>query len=436
MRLALIVLLLLPFLPSGQPRLRVTPAAPLDGEMIHVRVSGARPGQVLTLTARSAGGPTGRFEAQASFRADRWGRLDLERQAPIAGDYPGVDPRGLFWSQRPVTADWAKPAPDTVALDLSSAGVALGQAGVTLRPAEPDIARLEVRQAGLVGALYARKGTRHRPVVVLLHGSEGGFDFADWLGPRLASEGYAVFGLVYFAPGPRPVAGAPTALNGIPLEQLVRVRTWLAGRPQADVERFAVVGGSKGGELALVLAATYPWIDAVVAFTPSDLVTQGFQYGSGEVGMGSSWSLGGRDLAFLPQTGLKDEIAKYRVPGGQVRLADVRRANLAAASPELLAAARIRVEDSRAALLLLGGADDQTADSGTAVSAIAARLGSRPRFEWVVYPGAGHLIVGTGWRPTTTHNLGASQDGGSPAADARAQADGWLRMLRFLRRYL
>jgi dienelactone hydrolase len=223
------------------------------------------------------------------------------------------------------------------------------------------------------------------------------------------------------------------------VELVEKARSWLARRPEADVRRLAILGASMGGEFALVAASHFPWIRAVAAFTPSAFVTQGFAFGTGEQGLGSSWTVAGRPLAFLPQTGMAGEIAKYRLPGGEVRLASIRRAALKAASPGAIAAATIKVERSRAAFLLAGGGDDQTGASGDSVARIAERLRDHhyPRpVEVLIYPEAGHLIVGTGWLPTTSHNSGPSQDGGNAEADAKAQEDSWFKMLAFFRREL
>jgi len=51
-------------------------------------------------------------------------------------------------------------------------------------------------------------------------------------------------------------------------------------------------------------------------------------------------------------------------------------------------------------------------------------------------PGAVHDLAGTGWRPTTTDNTDPIQDGGTPEADAHAQAESWTKMLDFLNREL
>lgn len=440
---------------QAAPRIELQPAQALEGDPVSIRVTGARPGEMLTLHARSevkgASGQMRGFYGWASFKADGRGTVDLASSAPVAGTYQGADLRGLFWSERLIDKDagaQAKAAAlglaapggeDRFALSLEADGQVVEAATLTLRPALPDVERREVRQGGLIGAFYFRKGMKHAPVVVILHGSEGGFDYGDWLGPRLASRGYAAFAPVYYAPPPRPVEGAPKTVNLVPVEILEQARAWLAAQPEADVERFGVVGASMGGELALLEAATYPWLDVVVAFVPSDLVTQGFSWGDGEVGMSSAFSIGGKPLAYLPQTGQREEVANYRVPGGKVFMARVRKANLARATPQELEAARIKLENSHAELLLLGGMDDQTGDSGASVLRAKQRMAREPYahgFEAVAYPEAGHLIVDTGWRPTTTHNAGPSQDGGTPEADARAQADGWSRMLEVLKRRL
>ena len=54
----------------------------------------------------------------------------------------------------------------------------------------------------------------------------------------------------------------------------------------------------------------------------------------------------------------------------------------------------------------------------------------------LVHPRAGHAISGHGWSPTTTYNDGLIKFGGQPDADAQAQAEGWPRLLAFLREAL
>jgi dienelactone hydrolase len=437
-------------------RLVLAPERVLEGESVEFRVEGLRPGSLVTLYSQSVVLRDGQKRprgANATFKADERGVVDPASAAPTEGSYQGPDLRGLFWSQAaapekppqggPGVPQGGLPEPqslstDTVALTVVQGGVVLDTRVLTFLPHNGDVLQEDVREAGLVGRFYSQRGATARPVVVILSGSEGGLSFADALGPKLAARGYAAFGLAYFAPPPG-IEGVPTALHRIPVELLEKARSWLAGRSEADVARFGVVGGSKGGELALVLASTFDWIDAVVAFAPADRVWQGFRYGSGEDGMGSSWTRGGIDLPFVPEIGLRDELVQGRKPGGEIRLARVRRASFASAGPETLAAARIPIERSRAALLLVGGGDDEVADSGPCVERLKEMLDkaryARP-YQALVYPEAGHAVFGTGWRPTTMSNAGPFKDGGTPEADAHAQADSWARMLEFLQREL
>jgi dienelactone hydrolase len=436
---------------AESPQLQISPTILLEGDLVSIRITGLKPGSTATLYAQSAQPGDNRvapFSGTATYIANADGIVDLATAAPVRGYYQGADLRGLFWSQKPLDND---PEGQTAlkALQLGPSTVDAGQVIVTLEQSgirdrktlslltsDPAVVREDVRADGLVGRFFHRRSTQRAPAIVVLGGAEGGLIFSDLIGPQLAARGYAVLGVGYFAPASNPIAGLPTALNRIPVEILERSRDWLRARPEADVQRFGVVGASKGGEFALVLASIYDWIGAVVAFVPSDTVWQGFEYGAPEDSMGSSWSRHGVDLPFLPQTGQRQEIIRGRQPGAApIELARVSKSNRATASVERIAAATIPVERSKAALLLVGGGDDRTGDSGASVDRITRRLEQSHYqfpYEVLLYPGAGHGIVGSGWRPTTTHNTGVFNDGGTPEADARAQADAWTKMLAFL----
>jgi dienelactone hydrolase len=431
-------------------RLYVQPAQALEGDVVSVVAAGLSPGTLVTLHVQSLAGDEKRaFYGEADFKADKNGRVDLATATAIRGYYHGIDARGLFWSQRLVgDADRARIAalhlddPMTVPagqqiLTLERRGVVLDREVLTLRTGDSDILREEVHCGDWLGVYYHRPRAVQLPAVVILGGAEGGRTFADLLGPALASRGFAAFGLVYFSPASDAIPGVPTALNRIPVEQLEKARAWLAARPEVAISRLGIVGASKGGEFALELASIYEWVNAAVAYVPSDIVWQGFGYGVSEATMGSSWTRHGEDIPFLRQTGQRDEIIRGRQPGAApIELARISRANISAASSEELAAASIPIERSHAALLLVGGGDDRTGDSGASVERAGNRLkreSYRFPYQALIYPHAGHGIVGTGWRPTTTHNTGIFNDGGTPQADAEAQADSWIKALEFLR---
>jgi pimeloyl-ACP methyl ester carboxylesterase len=152
-----------------------------------------------------------------------------------------------------------------------------------------------ITENGLRATLYQINGARRR-VILCLGGSEGGLPFAsheDRLQPLL-DLGHPVLCLAYFG-----VEGLPPSLEKIPLEYFERAFDWLSRQPDI-INEYAIVGGSKGGELALLLASRYPQVKAVVASVPSHVVWQGIPNGFPKSALGSSWSYAGKDLPFVP----------------------------------------------------------------------------------------------------------------------------------------
>ncbi len=99
---------------------------------------------------------------------------------------------------------------------------------------------------------------------------------------NLASRGHAALALHYFG-GP----GLPNRLVGVPLEYVDRAIDFLLQRSGAT--RLAVMGTSKGGELALLMGSRTGRIAGVVAIVPSSHVWQAVG-GAGMPPRTSSWS--------------------------------------------------------------------------------------------------------------------------------------------------
>lgn len=88
--------------------------------------------------------------------------------------------------------------------------------------------------------------------------------------------------LAYFAV---PGTGLPAELVDIPLKDFAGALAWLRNQPAVDPAHVAL-GASRGGELALLLAATYPQqLQAVAAYVPSSVVNGGkAKWGSASAG--------------------------------------------------------------------------------------------------------------------------------------------------------
>ena len=132
-----------------------------------------------------------------------------------------------------------------------------------------QVSRQPIEREDLVGTLFYPETPGPHPTVVALGGWGGGL--REGGAEALASEGFAALALAYF--GVEPL---PHKLTEIPLEYFAEAIAWLKSQPAVDADRIAVVGNSKGGELALLLGATYPEdVEAVVGYAPSAVVWQG-----------------------------------------------------------------------------------------------------------------------------------------------------------------
>lgn len=287
--------------------------------------------------------------------------------------------------------------------------------------------------AGFPHAVLYTVGDAPKPVVVILHGADGNDEASTRFGPILARMGYAAVGLPYYSPnwgdyGPPPkFPDLPGSFIDIRVDQIAELRDALRGMPGADVERFGLFGASKGAEFALIAASRYPWIDSVVAYAPTDVVWEGWGLEMVEAeGTRSSFSFGGQPLSFMPYRGFVEGLLAG--PAADLRAIH---ANGRIDHPEKEAAARIPIENHAGNLLLIAGGKDAQWDSATAVEAIVrVRTAAGRETTALVYPDAGHDLVGDGGVRQT------ERSGGSPEADAAARREAWPQVVAFMARTL
>jgi dienelactone hydrolase len=212
-------------------------------------------------------------------------------------------------------------------------------------------------------------------------------------------------------------------------------------RPEVKADSIGVLGVSRGGELALLLGATYPELKAVVAAVPSGVIWPGWDPSRPSVDVGS-WTYGGHELPFVHANGA-EPVYTTDADGRTVeRDSPMFLAALDASSASALDAATTRVERTKGPVLLLASADDQLWPScklaGIAMDRLTAH-GHTTTFadDLVCYPSAGHRL-GTPNLPTTDLSTMESSDGlrialgGTPAGIARAARDAYERKRAFL----
>lgn len=463
--------------------LTATPADALIDVPRHLVVRGATPGAQVTLTARTARAGGVVWHAQATFVADADGTVDVSRNAPVSGSYQGVSAMGLVWSQVPedgksrdvfpqpviaplVTtvvaqevdvdgaasmgsthatsasgeaaqhADGSPPASAASTADAQSAQAQTSRhssVSFTQRLAAEGVTRRDVREDGLVGTLYLPPGDGPHPAVMILNGSGGGIN--EPRAALYASHGYAAFALGYFK-GP----GLPDYISNTPLEYFKQGMDWLRRTMRPAHDFVALSGQSRGGELVLLLGATFPEaVSAVIGYVPSALIHSAQNACDPAIGReGPTWLLDGKPLPHIWENNRTASWAPFDEGPPPHRHA---RAMLTALDDaNAVERARIPVEKILGPVMLLSAEDDGSWPSSLYSRMVTERLAAHAHphvVKHLDFDRAGHAIVFP-FAPTTqlvyAHPVSGkiSTGGGEPDANAIADERSWAAVQAFL----
>ena len=262
---------------------------------------------------------------------------------------------------------------------------------------------------------FARPGGDPVCAVLVLAGSSGRVDSERV--SRLAAHGAVALSPRWFGG-----QGGPPGICEIALETFAPALERLA----ACHDRLAVLGVSKGAEAGLLLAAREPRIRAVAALSPSSVVWA--NVGPGRDGRTvpyrSSWTAGGRPLAFVPYD---DAWEPAEDPPAYRGLYEQSLVTFA----DRVGAATIPVERIDGDVLLSAGGDDRVWPSDRFVAEIVARRAAHGRAtETVVVAGAGHRVTLPGEAAATAGAVMAR--GGDAIADATLGAAVWTELRALL----
>jgi len=336
---------------------------------------------------------------------------------------------GLFWSMTPVSHphrmdyfNQPRVYPTTLTLEVDAHPVDTAQLERTFL--SRDVTMQSIREDGLVGTLFHPSEAGRSPGIVILGGSEGGLP--EPLAALLASHGYTTFALAYHG-----VESLPKTFVEIPLEYFAKAFAWMSRQPQIASDRLAIVGVSKGGELALLLGATFPLVKAVVGYAASSVVYQGRDMKHKL----SSWSWQGKSVPFVPYyytPGMALRFTWSAITHNPTLMLPIHAGYLSDQS--LVESASIPVEQIQGPVLLFAGQDDQVWPSAILTEMATERLSERQHpfpDRHICYEGVGHLTFPIPNMPMPT--MLARMVGGTARGNAKAAADAWSNLLLFLR---
>jgi dienelactone hydrolase len=416
------------------PQIIVTPVDGLIDTPRRLVLRGFRHGVVrLQATVREADGSV--WQSEAWFTSDG-ADIDLDQVKPDRGDWHEAKSTAVITSLRQTGEGQRTPestGPLTVQLRAFGENGAEAQATLTQRFLAPGVERREIRQDGVVGTLFTPAGRGPHPVVVVLTGSGGGL--MERRAALYAAHGYTALALGYFG-----APGLPSHISATPLEYFEKALTWVHNGLAPAGGFVALSGVSRGGELSLLLAATFPdLVSAVVAYVPSPLTHGVLNAGRpGEDRHAPAWLHHGQPLPVLSaanRTANWDLFDKGAPPRRQTIAMET-----ALDDSEAVARSMIPLQQIAGPVLLISGQDDGLWPS-TRFSEIAERhlraAGHPFTVRHVSYPGAGHSI-GIPFQPNTVLERPHAVSGillaygGTVEGNAHASADSWREVLAFL----
>ncbi len=414
---------------KNKPRISIEPDRALIDEPVSIVLTGFQPGQAVTVQAATHDGSGKNWRSYAVFMANPGGEIHLARQKPHEGTYHNVDPMGLFWSmQAEAGKGFSRTLKSTeVTVTAIVEGRTVASNKLTRLAFSSGVSRHSLREIGLVGELFIPEGDKKSPLILAVGGSGGGLGWSENIAALLASRGFASLALAYFG-----IDGLPDQLAEIPLEYFRKAINWIQARKDLAADKLGVIGVSKGGELALLLASAFPEFKAAAAYSGSGVVFNGLCQK-----IVSSWTRDGKPVPFVPFGDASFfSRADFSKP---VPFVEFYRDNLK--DEKTVKAAEIPVEKINGPVLLLSGGDDLVwpADklSDRAMGRLKQKRYPHPSRHFK-YPAAGHL-TSYPYLPTTAAGIRLAEMGltlafgGRPETNASAAADSWPKVLKFFR---
>lgn len=255
----------------------VSPLSCLHDEAVSIKVTGLLPNQDVTLQASMKDVRDVHFLSYAHYRADSDGQVDVEVMESLGGYYEGVFPMGLIGSLLPAPNEYKYTRffkrdvehPNLVTLSVHG-GHLDAEALCSPDKAEPlttvcherhymspGVQRIPVRYGKVRGCLFLPPGQGPFPGIVDMFGTAGGL--LEYRSAQLASRGFASLALAFFN-----YDDLPKTLEEFNIAYFEEAVEFLLKHDKVLDNGVGVIGTSKGGDLALSMAAFIPSVLACV----------------------------------------------------------------------------------------------------------------------------------------------------------------------------
>lgn len=250
--------------------------------------------------------------------------------------------------------------------------------GLLLIISSTSFSQITLETPNVESKLYLGKGS-NQPLIVGLGGSEGGNAWTSnyWKKTRdeFIEKGYAFLAIGYFG-----AKGTPDTLQKIAIEDVHNAIEVAIRNKKINKRKIAIVGGSRGADLALLLGSYYKDIKCVVGIVASNVTFPG----NTNHFTTSTWTYHKKELPFVP---VNEEAVPFLKKGDL-------RGTFEAMLKDTIAEekALIKVENINGPILLLSATKDQICPSTPMAEKMIARLKTKKfkyYFEHVAIEG-GH----------------------------------------------
>ncbi len=221
-------------------------------------------------------------------------------------------------------------------------------------------AQIHLKTSNTQAILYVGKN-KCQPLIVGLGGSEGGnawsSDYWKITRDKFLKKGYSFLAIGYFG-----AKGTPKLLEKIAIEDIYNAIKTATKNKNVNAKKIAIVGGSRGADLAMLVTSYYKDINCVVGLVPSHAIFPG----NTNHFTSSSWTYNKKELPFIP-------VNEASVPFIMKR--DLRGA-FNAMLKDTIAEKKtlIKVEKIKGPILLISATDDEIAPTKEMCDKIIHRL--------------------------------------------------------------